>query len=128
MIAESRPEPWETIEYRTRALAGYMEHGTYMQDDAGQVTRKFPPDEVIDLTNELRAVMYRPGAGTWFSTTITVTRSGQLSADFNYDSEPEWGTEPVPEAYAQDIEKFPRDESAVPDWLQQRLAEARSAQ
>ncbi len=29
-----------------------------------RIVQKFAPDEVVDLDDELRSVMYRPGAGT----------------------------------------------------------------
>lgn len=48
------------------------------------------------------------------------------SADFNYDDEPTWETSIDPVLYVQDLDKYPRDESAIPGWLRQRLAEAES--
>lgn len=124
VVVESGPDAWETLEYRVRALAGYMEDGLYVSDSTGQVRRTFPPDDIIDHVDALRTVMYRPGAGTWFSATVRVNSTGNVSADFDYDNEPAWETTPVAEAYAQDVRKFPRDESAMPAWLRARLAEA----
>ncbi|WP_406024055.1 hypothetical protein OH802_00365 [Nocardioides sp. NBC_00850] len=50
------------------------------------------PFEVDDLLNELRKVMYTPGAGTWISAHWTITDLGDGHADarttFNYDEEP----------------------------------------
>jgi hypothetical protein len=64
------------------------------------------------VAEDLRRVMYRPGAGTWFGAELTVTRHGSMDADFNYDDEPQWSRPVEPAWYAQDLEKFPRDESA----------------
>ncbi|RLP80780.1 hypothetical protein D9V34_00770 [Mycetocola lacteus] len=76
--------------------------------------------------DKLRAACYREGAGTWFSATITVTEQGTTNAEYNYDNEPEWDTPIDPAAYVEDQEFFPRDLSAQPQWLRQRLAEGQA--
>ena len=91
----------------------------------------FPPLETSDLLDELRGVMYSQGSGTWFSATFRVVReeSGETSANasFNYDEEPEWNFSVDPGQYAIDLEDFPRDEENIPDWLRERLSEAKKA-
>jgi hypothetical protein len=74
----------------------------------------------------LRDIMFVPGAGTWFSTNISLDADGHLSSSFDYDSEPDWDTADVdPVAYVNDAKKFPRDEANQPHWLRARLAEGR---
>lgn len=124
VISRFRVGDWQTSEYQTSSLVGYQEHMIYLRLPNGSVEPEFPPDELIDLTEDLRHVMYRPGAGTWFSATINIGESGRVSADFNYDDEPYWETGIAPVLYTQDLEKYPRDDAQVPDWLRQRLAEA----
>jgi len=77
------------------------------------------------LCARLREVMYRPGAGTWFSAVIEVTADGAMTSRFNYDDEPEWTAPVSPIAYVSDQERFPRDEANQPEWLKERLAEGR---
>jgi hypothetical protein len=127
LIADSQTSGWKAFTYQIRALAGYQQDEVLVTRPDGTVEQKFPPDDLIDQTEELRTAMYRAGAGTWFSATLSVDRSGSMSADFNYDQEPDWSRPVEPEWYVKDLEKFPRDESAIPNWLRQRLAEAHTA-
>ncbi len=55
-----------------------------------------------------------------------MTPEGGATAEYNYDSEPEWDVPIDPIAYVTDQEKFPRHEEHQPDWLKQRLAEGRA--
>lgn len=84
------------------------------------------PLEISAKADELRAACYREGAGTWFSAKITVTLQGTASAEYNYDQEPWWDAPIDPVAYVHDQEAFPRELSAQPEWLRQRLAEGRA--
>ena len=68
--------------------------------------------------------MYQPDIGTWFSMTIKVIKSGEISATFAYDEPPSFITEPVAEAYAQDARRFPRNDAHIPRRLKERLIEA----
>ncbi|MFZ4842305.1 hypothetical protein [Mycetocola saprophilus] len=85
-----------------------------------------PSYELSQAVRKLRAACYREGAGTWFSAKITVTARGTANAEYNYDNEPNWDTPIDPAAYVEDQEFFPRDISAQPEWLRQRLAEGRA--
>lgn len=77
--------------------------------------------------HELRRVMYRDGAGTWFSMKMSVTADGAMDADFNYDDEPDFGMSGVdPVAYVNDAKEFPRDLEHQPDWLKKRLEEGQA--
>lgn len=124
IIVDSRSAPWSELRYEVSSLIGYQESLLLVKDDAGDVEQDWPPRKLSRLVRELRSIMYRPRVGTWFSAVVTVSRDGGVSAEFNYDEPPPWDTEPVAEAYAQDVRKFPRDESATPQWLRERLAEA----
>lgn len=85
-----------------------------------------PDIDAFELAAELRSAMYRPGAGTWFSAKVTVTREGSMDADFDYDNEPRWD-EGIPDHwFVTDLEKFPRDEANQPDWLTTKLTAART--
>lgn len=99
----------------------------------GSVDYALPPDTVLPLIDELRRVMYQPGKGAWFSARWTITNSSgngdKISANvaFNYDDEPIWRRPAHPGLYALDLEAFPRDEESTPDWLRQKVDEARRA-
>lgn len=80
--------------------------------------------EVSRAFCRLRAAMYRPGVGTWFSARFTVTTNGTMDAEYNYDDEPQWFADVVPGTYVDDLERFPRDPEHIPVWLQRKLDEA----
>jgi hypothetical protein len=81
---------------------------------------------VLDLAKSLRSAMYRPGVGTWFSAKITVTAEGSMDADFNYDDEPQWDEGVPAHWFVTDLERFPREDSAIPEWLKAKIAQAAS--
>ncbi|MGQ0777602.1 MAG: hypothetical protein ACT4NY_24860 [Pseudonocardiales bacterium] len=113
-----------SLQFETSNLIGYAEDMLYVCSADGSRSPAHAPLDLIDIMKDLREAMYQPGSGTWFSATITVSPSGRTSADFNYDDEPTWETGIAPVLYAQDVEKYPRDDAQIPGWLRQRLAEA----
>lgn len=84
------------------------------------------PFDVRQLALNLREACYRVDSGTWFSARIVVTSAGEATADYNYDNEPDWDAPIDPALYANDQEKYPRAESAQPDWLKKKIAEGRA--
>lgn len=112
---------WTELRYEISSLAPYSQDLTYITLPSGEVLQKFPPRGIIELADELREVMYRPGKGTWFSAVFTITAAGAVDAQFNFDDEPEWSRPTEPVFYVQDLERFPRDESAIPEWLAKQL-------
>jgi hypothetical protein len=87
-----------------------------------------PPRQISKLLMKLRTVMYRDGAGTWLSAEWKIINHGDSissRADFDYDSEPDWFEPIEPAHYALDLEDFPRDRANIPEWLQDRINDAR---
>ncbi|MCL2419157.1 MAG: antitoxin YezG family protein [Conexibacteraceae bacterium] len=123
---------WSVVRYEIETVTSLQQDLIYVTRPDGNEDREVAPEEVVDLDIELRSVMYKPGAGAWFSATIVVTNTGSdtgsLDAHFNYDDEPGWDYPVDPVVYLRDLERFPRDDSAIPDWLRQRLQEADAAQ
>ncbi|BDD83488.1 hypothetical protein TPB0596_32510 [Tsukamurella pulmonis] len=81
-----------------------------------------------DLIKDLRAAMYQPGVGTWFSGEIRIDRTGAVGATFDYDSEPVWDAPVDPIAYAYDADKFPRDLEHQPAWLREQITQGQERQ
>lgn len=73
--------------------------------------------ETIEALKQLRQAMYTPQTGAWLSGSITVTRRGYADSQFSYDEEPRWTREVTGDDYARDLVAFPRQRTAVPDWL-----------
>jgi hypothetical protein len=81
------------------------------------------PRNVTTKAREIRKVMYKPGAGTWFTIRVTVTADGKVTSEFDYDHEPEFDTPISPSTYVTDQYVYPTDEDKQPEWLRRRLAE-----
>lgn len=131
-------QPGDTrIEYEINLLHGVGFARTRVFTPAGQKEHKgeryesiTTPFAVLKSAQDLRAARYREGNGTWFSAKIVVTAQGSASAEYNYDTEPEGFPGDVvtdPAAYVEDQEFFPRNLSAQPEWLRQRLAEGQAS-
>jgi hypothetical protein len=118
------PAEADRIEYEVRKVAPLgLETARWIESNNDRHPARVP-DEVTALAKQLREAMYRPGAGTWFKAAMTVTRAGSMDVDFNYDDEPDWDAPIDPHMYVQDLQKFPREDAAIPKWLHDRLAEA----
>jgi hypothetical protein len=63
--------------------------------------------------------MYEPGVGTWFTMTYELHSDGRFQAAFDYDTKPACAF--IPEAYASELARFPRDPEHIPAWLQDQL-------
>lgn len=124
---------WSTLIFSHRNLSKLSNGRIDVHRPDGRVDYALPPDSVLPLIDELRRVMYQPGKGAWFSARWTITNGGgngeKISANvaFNYDDEPVWRRPAHPGLYALDLETFPRDEESIPDWLRQKVDEARRA-
>ncbi|MBG6099436.1 agglutinin cell wall attachment protein [Nocardioides luteus] len=123
---------WTMLVFNHRNLLGLSNGRIDIHRPGGYIDYSVPPDVVVPSIDELRRVMYRPGRGAWFSGRWTITNidgNGEkisANASFNRDDEPVWRRTVHPELYALDLEAFPRDEESTPDWLRQKVAEARS--
>ncbi len=113
------PAGAERLEYVIRALARMTQATAQVTMEDGSTKWVEPPAGAAELATELRAAMYRPGAGTWFSATFVVHSRGSLDADFNFDRAPQWLRPIPPDLYAVDLERFPRSSDAIPPWLRE---------
>jgi hypothetical protein len=127
-LADQVQGTWSRLIYLTNAAGGQQENQLEIHRPDGTVESASPPRAVIPLNRQLRAAMYSPEAGTWFSAAITVDAGTGVSADFNYDDEPQWHGPVAAQSYADDARRYPRSAGATPDWLRRRLAEAGQAE
>lgn len=127
LVQQAPAAEGKSLRFETKNLVGYIEDRMFIEASDGTERPAHAPIDLIDIAESLRDVMYRSGAGTWFSATIAVSSAGKVSADFNYTDEPAWSADVAPILYVQDFEKYPREDAQMPDWLRQRLAEAENA-
>ena len=130
LIADSMPGDWVRVLYDVKSAGSYGEELCYLTDADGTQRHECAPDEAHDLVEELRQVMYRSGAGTWFSLEFTVVAEPDTGAHaeavFNYDDMPDWVSTPVPATFVADLLAFPRDSSNMPGWLTEQVELARA--
>ena len=82
-----------------------------------------PPAAIGELFERLRAGMYAPGLGTWFSATFTLTFPFTYDVRYDREGEPRWRTPPPPDAVEDERRRFPRDPEHTPGWLDARPAQ-----
>ena len=92
----------------------------------GTAVRVNPSYKVVRLLPELRAGMYRPSQGTWFTMRFVVEQTGQHQVEFDYDTEPVFDFVLQAGSYARDLDQFPREPMFMPIWLREKLTTAGS--
>lgn len=120
---------WLTIVFVSRNLSRYAEEELTIERPTGLDRSLAAPRMTWRKLVELRDLMYREGAGTWFSMKLTIMkRDGRVKmhADYSYDEVPQWGTAPASGLYTADLIKYPRDQDNMPDWLVERVVRARA--
>ncbi|GLW62820.1 hypothetical protein Arub01_10640 [Actinomadura rubrobrunea] len=121
-LRAAAPHGWEHMEFVFRATVGIDSSTLQVVDADGDVRPTTVPGQAADKMDDLRRLMYREGEGAWFTARLRVERSGRFSAEFDYDGEPDFHPPLTADAYALDLERFPRSAEHVPDWLRARLA------
>lgn len=115
-MAQSAPAGWQQVSLRVTGVYSMMETALTITVADGTVDKtRSIVDEGDEACEELRAVMYEPGKGTWYNANFTLDASGKLDADFDYDEPPFEGD--ADEALLRDDqEKFARDSERLPAW------------
>jgi hypothetical protein len=120
---------WLAITYVSRNLSRYAEGELAVRRATGEDKSLVAPVSARMKLMELRDVMYRDGAGTWFSMTLTVMKKdgrAKMHVGYNYDDVPQWDTTPASSLYTADLIKYPRDADKMPDWLVEQVDRART--
>jgi hypothetical protein len=65
---------------------------------------------------KMRHAMGKGPSGAWFTATATLTRTGEITFTYDYQTEPEWDIPPEPEDYLRDIAAYPRPADQIPEW------------
>nr|WP_326480831.1 immunity protein YezG family protein [Testudinibacter sp. TR-2022] len=92
------------------------QHNYFNPKNQGQVTRD---EDLTFLFKDLREEMYSMSSdkGAWFTAYFTVKNNGQFQTHFEYEEKPEFTYAPSKEKYIDDLNKFPREKSLIPQWL-----------
>ncbi|WP_433478069.1 hypothetical protein ACQPZP_14150 [Spirillospora sp. CA-142024] len=122
-LRSAAPAGWERLDFEFRATVGIDSASFEVEGPDGGRRTALPPGQAVGKMDELRRVMYRADKGAWFTARLQVERSGHFSAEFDYDGEPDFTPPLAPSAYALDLDRFPRADEHIPDWLRGKLAE-----
>jgi hypothetical protein len=122
-LRSAAPQGWERLGFEFRATVGIDSASLEVVDAAGETRPAVPPGQAIGMMDGLRREMYRGDKGAWFTARLEIERDGRVSAEFDYDGEPEFTPPLTGSAYALDLERFPRAEENIPGWLKDKLNE-----
>lgn len=124
LILDEVGDDWQEISVRYSALSTTATTRTTITGGDGEARKGDVPLEASSLFHKLRTEMHEDDKGTWYIADYTITRPGRFSADFDYESEPQFAFEVDPRTYYEDLEYFPRPFELVPEWLRAKLPEA----
>lgn len=118
-------QEWDTFTINVYALNKMIEINSFYENE-DQIISFDSEDSGVDITMEsknLREKMYRLSSeqGAWFSASFVVNNEGDFNTHFDYNRKPKFTYEPSKEKYIDDIKKFPRQESLMPNWLKEIL-------
>ncbi|MGW4111949.1 TNT domain-containing protein [Actinosynnema sp. NPDC004786] len=117
LLVQRLPGDWEQLSVDFRMVGRYLETEVSGLTMWGSSFDWELPPEALPFFVRLRDGMARPGRGTWFTMKFRLVHPDTYSAEFDRDGEPDWTQPPGPEHLAEDLELYPRDDDAVPDWL-----------
>lgn len=124
-LLDIAPPGWYLIDLRGSMTVDtqQLELVAVMQDGSEAATAELPENvhrQIIEAMTELRRMMYRPDAGTWFSMRLAAN-ADSYSVAYDYYHEPPWDPPLDPDMYLRDYEAFPRAPMHLPEWLWARL-------
>lgn len=115
-LARSAPSGWQQLELKVSGAGGMTRTIVAATCEDGSVDRECElDDDGEDAAAELREAMYQVGKGTWYNARLTLDRSGQLDAEFDYENPPFDG-DADRGLLIEDERLFPRDADSLPDW------------
>lgn len=125
LLRGMRPDGGGAVAAQFRQVGGYSELEVRTVVDGVGYSLAAPPT-LGQLFNELRASMYEPGKGSWFTGTFALTPENTFDFDYDSSTQPQWRRPPDDEgrptarAFAHELARFPREPDQVPPWLAAR--------
>ncbi|MEU2090562.1 hypothetical protein [Nocardia beijingensis] len=114
-LAAHAPTGWQRVD-AVFAVTVVSEIAQLVYTVGEQVMPVDPPEPVLALVREHRALAAGTGAEPWWRLLITMTSAGDIQVAYDYGDEPfPDGQLFVPDAYRADLEAYPRQK--VPVWL-----------
>lgn len=120
-LLEELPDGWRQLMMDYRQVGHHIDVATGLRQPDGSLQVWEPSDEVWRFFQELRHGMYTDGRGTWFSMRFVLDPPRRFQTIYNYSNLPDWG-DPSPEAFALDLDRYPREPDAIPHWFGARAS------
>ncbi|PXY32282.1 glycohydrolase toxin TNT-related protein [Prauserella muralis] len=120
-LLRAAPRDWRRVTAEYRAVGRYHELTGEVVTADGSTREWVATHDIATLFGRLRAGMYREGRGTWFNARYQLDHPSSYNLEYDRE-EPEWDLAPPPQAYADELRMFPRNEENVPDWLMRRMS------
>ncbi|OQO91272.1 hypothetical protein B1813_16865 [Saccharomonospora piscinae] len=120
-LLRAAPRDWRRVTVEYRAVGRYHELTGDVATADGTTQEWIATHDIAGLFGRLRTGMYREGRGTWFNARYQLDHPSSYNLEYDRE-EPQWDLAPPPQAYADELRMFPRNEENVPDWLMRRMA------
>lgn len=112
------PPGWHSIHAEYRAVLGHDELDCTVTTADGDVQPLDVPVEAVRPSLErLRASLYEPAQGTWFTATINLPADDWPTLYYERMPEPPWDRPPTRRQLSDDLRRFPILPALRPPWL-----------
>jgi hypothetical protein len=123
-LGSAQTEAWDTVRMTTLVAGDRTDLRVSAEREGRFVPDQRPTTQAFqDALAELRAIMARPGQGTWYTMNLTVhADGGPVETRFDDEHEPHFLPPVDPVELVKDQERYPRDVEHQPWWLKERLS------
>ncbi|AOS65686.1 glycohydrolase toxin TNT-related protein [Actinoalloteichus hymeniacidonis] len=116
-LLQAAPPGWQQIRVEYRAMGSVTDAVGKVINEDGSTASWEPPADCGPLFERLRQNMYEPEKGTWLSALYVVERPSNYRIDVNVDKKVPWDPPLPPNAFHEELNRYPREDSAIPPWF-----------
>ncbi|WP_040922784.1 hypothetical protein [Saccharomonospora xinjiangensis] len=123
MLLDAVEGEWVRIDLRCKVLSDVHDLALTVLMSDGSSPAVAVPEGIVEPVLRIRELVYREGEGTWFSARWILDPPGRMNVNYNLEWDPLWEPDVPASSWRADLERFPRDEEHMPEWLRAKLAE-----
>ena len=116
MVASAGGAAWTELHLRMFAIGPQAQSVLWLTGPDGDRKGIRDTADADEPLNDLRDLMGRGPSGAWFTADAVLGRDGEITFEFDYQTEPAWDVPPEPEEYLRDIAAYPRPADQIPNW------------
>jgi hypothetical protein len=124
LLVMRAPADRDQIRVAYRAAGNHEELVGHVIGIDGRLREWDAPPELFEFFRQLRAGMFKPGAGTWTGVSTVVEWPIRTSMNYLFTEDPRWSTPPSRADVLDELETFPRPPEHVPAWMRTILPNA----